>query len=174
MVHGWTHRVLMPSGFMRDSDTRRLESWKTLKMNGHLDTGERSSPNGLPEGRREHVTHGEFINFDPVWSWPKPAQRPHPRYLGLEASCCGAVSGIGDSCGAQQFGVTTSFPRLDEVGARLFRRTIGDAHQGIIILVRQSVVQLVVQNLHAHHTAGNQAVPSSISEVHWLARLCLR
>jgi probable F420-dependent oxidoreductase len=22
--------------------------------------------------------HGEFVNFDPVWSWPKPAQRPHP------------------------------------------------------------------------------------------------
>ncbi len=21
---------------------------------------------------------GEFIKFDPVWSWPKPAQRPHP------------------------------------------------------------------------------------------------
>jgi probable F420-dependent oxidoreductase len=22
--------------------------------------------------------HGEFVNFDPAWSWPKPAQRPHP------------------------------------------------------------------------------------------------
>jgi probable F420-dependent oxidoreductase len=22
--------------------------------------------------------HGEFVDFDPVWSWPKPAQRPHP------------------------------------------------------------------------------------------------
>jgi probable F420-dependent oxidoreductase len=22
--------------------------------------------------------HGEFVNFEPVWSWPKPAQRPHP------------------------------------------------------------------------------------------------
>jgi probable F420-dependent oxidoreductase len=22
--------------------------------------------------------HGEFVNFDAVWSWPKPAQRPHP------------------------------------------------------------------------------------------------
>jgi probable F420-dependent oxidoreductase len=25
--------------------------------------------------------HGEFVNFDPVWSWPKPAQRPHPPIL---------------------------------------------------------------------------------------------
>jgi probable F420-dependent oxidoreductase len=25
--------------------------------------------------------HGQFVNFDPVWSWPKPAQRPHPPIL---------------------------------------------------------------------------------------------
>ena len=25
--------------------------------------------------------HGQFVNFDPVWSWPKPAQRPHPPVL---------------------------------------------------------------------------------------------
>jgi probable F420-dependent oxidoreductase len=25
--------------------------------------------------------HGEFVNFDRVWSWPKPAQRPHPPIL---------------------------------------------------------------------------------------------
>ena len=22
--------------------------------------------------------HGEFVNFDPVWQWPKPVQQPHP------------------------------------------------------------------------------------------------
>ena len=22
--------------------------------------------------------HGEFVDFDPIWSYPKPAQRPHP------------------------------------------------------------------------------------------------
>ncbi len=27
--------------------------------------------------------HGELVNFDPLWSWPKPAQKPHPPiYLG--------------------------------------------------------------------------------------------
>ena len=27
--------------------------------------------------------HGEFVNFDPIWSWPKPVQKPHPPiYLG--------------------------------------------------------------------------------------------
>jgi probable F420-dependent oxidoreductase len=25
--------------------------------------------------------HGQFVNFDPVWSWPKPAQKPHPPIL---------------------------------------------------------------------------------------------
>jgi probable F420-dependent oxidoreductase len=25
--------------------------------------------------------HGEFVNFDPIWSWPKPLQRPHPPIL---------------------------------------------------------------------------------------------
>jgi probable F420-dependent oxidoreductase len=22
--------------------------------------------------------HGEFVNFDPIWQWPKPVQSPHP------------------------------------------------------------------------------------------------
>jgi len=25
--------------------------------------------------------HGEFVNFDPIWSWPKPAAQPHPPIL---------------------------------------------------------------------------------------------
>jgi probable F420-dependent oxidoreductase len=25
--------------------------------------------------------HGEYVNFDPIWSWPKPAQTPHPPVL---------------------------------------------------------------------------------------------
>jgi probable F420-dependent oxidoreductase len=25
--------------------------------------------------------HGEFVDFDPIWSWPKPAQDPHPPVL---------------------------------------------------------------------------------------------
>jgi probable F420-dependent oxidoreductase len=31
--------------------------------------------------REEASFHGEFVNFDPVWSWPKPAQHPHPPVL---------------------------------------------------------------------------------------------
>jgi probable F420-dependent oxidoreductase len=25
--------------------------------------------------------HGEFVNFDPIWQWPKPVQQPHPPIL---------------------------------------------------------------------------------------------
>jgi probable F420-dependent oxidoreductase len=25
--------------------------------------------------------HGEFVNFDPLWCWPKPMQKPHPPVL---------------------------------------------------------------------------------------------
>jgi len=25
--------------------------------------------------------HGEFVNFDPIWVWPKPAQKPNPPVL---------------------------------------------------------------------------------------------
>jgi len=25
--------------------------------------------------------HGRFVNFDPIWAWPKPAQKPHPPVL---------------------------------------------------------------------------------------------
>lgn len=25
--------------------------------------------------------HGEFVSFDPIWAWPKPAQKPHPPVL---------------------------------------------------------------------------------------------
>jgi probable F420-dependent oxidoreductase len=29
----------------------------------------------------EAAFHGKFVDFDPVWSWPKPAQQPHPPIL---------------------------------------------------------------------------------------------
>jgi alkanesulfonate monooxygenase SsuD/methylene tetrahydromethanopterin reductase-like flavin-dependent oxidoreductase (luciferase family) len=25
--------------------------------------------------------HGDFVNFDPIWSWPKPTQKPNPPVL---------------------------------------------------------------------------------------------
>jgi probable F420-dependent oxidoreductase len=31
--------------------------------------------------QEEAAYHGEFVDFDPVWSWPKPRQHPHPPIL---------------------------------------------------------------------------------------------
>jgi probable F420-dependent oxidoreductase, Rv2161c family len=31
--------------------------------------------------QEEASYHGEFVDFDRIWSWPKPAQRPHPPVL---------------------------------------------------------------------------------------------
>jgi probable F420-dependent oxidoreductase len=31
--------------------------------------------------KEEAEYHGEFVNFDPIWSWPKPVQKPHPPVL---------------------------------------------------------------------------------------------
>jgi probable F420-dependent oxidoreductase len=31
--------------------------------------------------RDEAEYHGSFVDFDPIWSWPKPVQRPHPPVL---------------------------------------------------------------------------------------------
>ncbi len=31
--------------------------------------------------RDEAEYHGEFVNFDPIWSFPKPVQKPHPPVL---------------------------------------------------------------------------------------------
>jgi probable F420-dependent oxidoreductase len=28
--------------------------------------------------QEEAEYHGEFVDFDPIWSWPKPVQQPHP------------------------------------------------------------------------------------------------
>ncbi len=31
--------------------------------------------------RDEAEFHGQFVDFDPIWSWPKPVQKPHPPVL---------------------------------------------------------------------------------------------
>ncbi|NIR61577.1 MAG: LLM class flavin-dependent oxidoreductase, partial [Gammaproteobacteria bacterium] len=31
--------------------------------------------------RDEAAYKGDFVEFDPVWAWPKPYQKPHPPIL---------------------------------------------------------------------------------------------
>lgn len=41
--------------------------------------------------------HGEFVDFDPIYSWPKPVQRPHPSvYVGGGQKAFARVIAAGD------------------------------------------------------------------------------
>jgi len=43
--------------------------------------------------------HGKYVNFDQIWSWPKPAQWPHPPVLvgGAGPTVLDRVLGFGDA-----------------------------------------------------------------------------
>lgn len=42
--------------------------------------------------------HGEFVDFDPVYSWPKPVRSPHPPvYVGGGEAAFDRVAALGDA-----------------------------------------------------------------------------
>lgn len=41
--------------------------------------------------------HGEFVNFDPLWCWPKPVQSPHPPVL-LGGESANALQRVVEYC----------------------------------------------------------------------------
>ncbi|MFJ1578321.1 LLM class F420-dependent oxidoreductase [Streptomyces sp. NPDC088147] len=59
--------------------------------------------------------HGEFVDFDPVYSWPKPVQRPHPPiYVGGGEGAFHRVAAFGDAW------LANSMPP-EELGPRIHR-----------------------------------------------------
>ncbi|MCW3014756.1 MAG: class F420-dependent oxidoreductase [Solirubrobacterales bacterium] len=48
--------------------------------------------------QEESEFHGRFVDFDPIWSWPKPEQKPHPPILvgGNSDRCLDRVVAHGD------------------------------------------------------------------------------
>jgi probable F420-dependent oxidoreductase len=46
----------------------------------------------------EAAYHGDHVDFDPIWSWPKPQQRPHPPILvgGMGPTVLDRVLAFGD------------------------------------------------------------------------------
>ncbi|MFJ5532901.1 LLM class F420-dependent oxidoreductase [Streptomyces sp. NPDC093261] len=59
--------------------------------------------------------HGEFVDFDPVFSWPKPVQQPHPPiYVGGGEAAFPRVAGLGDAW------LANSMPP-DELGPQMER-----------------------------------------------------
>jgi probable F420-dependent oxidoreductase len=69
--------------------------------------------------QEEASYHGEFVNFERIWSYPKPAQRPHPPILvgGLGATVLDRVLAFGDGWLPNYTG-DGIFERIAELRAR--------------------------------------------------------
>ncbi len=61
--------------------------------------------------------HGEFVNFDPIWSWPKPVHTPHPPVLwgGESTYTLERVAQIGDGWFPRARNVDRLFSGLEEL-----------------------------------------------------------
>lgn len=55
---------------MENHGTNPATRWKLLR--------ERIEAMKVIWTQDEAEYHGTFVNFDPIWSWPKPVQQPHP------------------------------------------------------------------------------------------------
>nr|WP_206322359.1 LLM class F420-dependent oxidoreductase [Streptomyces sp. HNM0575] len=65
--------------------------------------------------------HGEFVDFDPVYSWPKPVQRPHPPiWIGGGEGAFDRVASIGDVWLANRTTPEVLGPQIERM-----RRTAG-------------------------------------------------
>ena len=67
--------------------------------------------------------HGEFVNFDRIWSWPKPVQKPHPPvHLGGESGhTLQRVVEFGDGWFPRGRNAARILPGLEELRARAAR-----------------------------------------------------
>jgi probable F420-dependent oxidoreductase len=70
----------------------------------------------------EATYHGEFVNFDRIWSWPKPAQRPHPPVLvgGMGETVLDRVLAFGDAW-FPNYGQENLLDRVAELRSRADR-----------------------------------------------------
>lgn len=60
--------------------------------------------------------HGEFLDFDPVYAWPKPVQRPHPPiYVGGGSAAFGRLAEYGDAWLANSLPPDALEPLLNEM-----------------------------------------------------------
>jgi probable F420-dependent oxidoreductase len=74
--------------------------------------------------QEEASYHGEFVDFDRIWSWPKPLQRPHPPVLvgGMGPTVLDRVLAFGNSWFAQRGrGSGDLLERAGELGERAGR-----------------------------------------------------
>ena len=68
--------------------------------------------------------HGEFVDFDPIWSWPKPIQKPHPPicWAAPARRCSTACCATRDGWTPNRFGSPEELrQRIDELRERAGR-----------------------------------------------------
>ena len=67
--------------------------------------------------------HGKYVDFDPVWSWPKPAQKPHPPVVvgGLGEKVLDRVLEYGDAWMPNRAAPDDLAPRIAELRERAGR-----------------------------------------------------
>jgi probable F420-dependent oxidoreductase len=70
--------------------------------------------------QEEASFHGEHVDFDGAWSWPKPAQRPHPPVLvgGVGPKALDRVLAFGDEWMPNMRDLSTLGPRVAELRER--------------------------------------------------------
>jgi probable F420-dependent oxidoreductase len=62
--------------------------------------------------------HGEFVNFDPVYAWPKPVRRPHPPiFVGGGPGAFSRVAELGDAWLANSLPPEALGPQIEEMRA---------------------------------------------------------
>jgi probable F420-dependent oxidoreductase len=62
--------------------------------------------------------HGKFVDFGPVYAWPKPVQRPHPPiYVGGGRGAFPRVSALGDAWLANSLPADQLAPLIEELRA---------------------------------------------------------
>lgn len=67
--------------------------------------------------------HGEFVDFDPIYSWPKPVQRPHPPiYVGGGEKAFARVVQVGDGWFPNPVSPDELAPQIERLRALAGRR----------------------------------------------------
>ena len=111
--------------------------------------------------------HGEFVNFDRIWSWPKPAQRPHPPVLvgGNGPTVLDRVLAFGDAWFPNFARSEGLLERADELRSRAERpidfMVMGvPATSGVLERLRDAGARRVVHWI----VSGNQSVVEAALE----------
>ena len=82
--------------------------------------------------------HGQLVDFDPLWSWPKPAQKPHPPILigNNGPNALKRVLRYGDGWMPPRFSWRRGARRRDSDAARAGARSGSRTHSGRAVRLR--------------------------------------